>query len=262
MLFRRKTGLGDKTVLITGASSGIGAELARQLSRKSCRLLLLARREEELRRLVAGLSPHPAGHRVYPCDVTDERRVGEVFRRLEDESLLTDVAILNAGMSNGFDAARFDLERMRNLFEVNLFGVLNVLARVLPAMIRRGSGIVAVTGSLAGVRGMPRAAPYSASKAALAAFVDSLRIDLVDSGVRAVLIEPGFVRTPMTDKNRFTMPFLMPVERAVRIIIRGLEKGSPEIHFPRLLSWPAKLSVLLPGRLYARLMHRRNRSGA
>ncbi len=243
--------LRNRTILITGASSGIGRELALQLAGRNNHLILLARRLGLLEQLAKELPAHPLGHRIMACDVADPDEVQAALAALH---IVPDVLLLNAGVAGGFNARQMDVPAMRRQFEVNFWGVVHVLSQMLPAMLQKGDGLIAVTGSLAGYRGMPGSAPYSASKAALARLVESLRIDLLHSGIRFTLISPGFVKTPMTDLNKYYMPFLMPVEKAAKIIISGLEKEKTEIHFPYRLSLLAKMAQWLPNRFYARVM--------
>ncbi len=255
--------LENKTILITGASSGIGRVLAIELAKKQCRLLLIARRENLLRELSSELTPHPAGHLLFPCDVAERQAVRNVCDEILAASICPDVLILNAGVSSdakgGFAAEDIDLDDFIRHFEVNVFGAVYFLKYLLPEMLQRKSGLVAAMGSLAAYRGMPHSAPYSASKAALARLIESLRIDLWGSGVKFVLISPGFVESAMSAKLKFHLPFLMPAEKAARIILSGLEREKPEIHFPYRLSLLTKLSLLIPDNLYARLMHNRRK---
>lgn len=245
--------LSGKNILISGASSGIGQELAKQLAAKGNRLFLMARRQDLLHDLVQQLAPHAQGHRYYLCDVSHRSQVQEVCRRILDETSELDLLILNAGVGGGFDSLHMDVDNMRYQFDVNFWGVVYPLANLLPGMAARRTGQVAVMSSLAGYRGLPRSAPYSASKAALRNLTESLRIDLQQAGITFSLISPGFVKTPMTDLNDFYMPFMMTVDKAGRIIIRGLEKQKTEIHFPYRLSLLVKAARWLPDRWYARL---------
>ncbi|MCI0513845.1 SDR family NAD(P)-dependent oxidoreductase [candidate division KSB1 bacterium] len=249
--------LKDRTILITGASTGIGAALVRQLAPCN-RLILVARRQELMQQLVDELSPGRIPPLIYPCDVSDQTQVNALFQELQAQKTAIDLAILNAGVSHRFQVNQFSSSAIEQTFGVNFFGVLYFIEHLLPPMVQRQAGLIAVTGSLAGYRGMPAAAPYSASKAALAVFLESLRIDLVHSGVHFTLISPGFVATPMTAQKNRHMPFLMTAERAAMIIINGLTQEKTEIHFPYPLSWLAKFAKLLPNQLYARFMHGRN----
>ena len=227
------------------------------------RLLLLSRRSSMLQEIARELKPHPLGHWLAPCDVSDPEQVAAVCKDLALSGKVPEVLILNSGVAGGFNATQIDVMAMRRQFEINFWGVVYLLQHLLPPLLAQGHGMVAVTGSLAGYRGMPGSAGYSASKAALARLVESLRIDLYRSGVQFSLISPGFVKTPMTDVNDYYMPFLMPVEKAGRIIIRGLERGKTEIHFPYRLSLIAKAAQFIPNRWYAKIMssHRKVHAG-
>ncbi len=246
--------LENKTILITGASSGIGSELARQLARRRNRLILIARRQELLQQLVQQLPQGEQQHLLFSCDVADAQQVKDVCEWLTSSSVQIDVLLLNAGVGEGFDARNIDLDTFRHQVDVNFFGVVYFVKYLLPQFIERGGGVIAATGSLAGYRGVPNAAPYSASKAALMNFIESLRIDVRRYNIQCTLISPGFVKTPMTDKNDYVMPFIMSTEKAARIIIRGLQRGRSEIHFPLRLSLCAKVARLFPNRFYAWVM--------
>ena len=253
--------LNGTTVLITGASSGIGSELARQLADLDCRLILIARNEQRLQQLATELAAPGKSHIVLPCDVSKHENVKNVCQSLLTQDILPDVLILNAGMSAGFSAVDMNVQEIEYEFSVNFFSHLYFLKYLLPPMLERQYGLVAATGSLAGYRAMPQAAPYSASKAALAVFLEGLRVDLWSSGVKFCLISPGFVKTAMTEKHEFYMPFLMPVERAAKIIIRGLEREKPEIRFPYPLSILMSIIRFMPDNLYARLIHNARKIG-
>lgn len=246
--------LENKTILITGASSGIGSELARQLARRHNRLILVARRETLLQQLLSKLPEGEQRHLHFSCDVSDLSQVRDVCDFLLRSDVLIDVLILNAGVGGGFNAEDIDLDLFRSQVEVNFFGAVYFVKFLLPSFIKQRGGLVAVTGSLAGYRGVPNAAPYSASKAALMAFIESLRIDVRRFGIHCTLISPGFVKSPMTDKNDYVMPFIMPVDKAARIIVRGLERQKNEIHFPLVMSVAAKIARVFPAGFYARLM--------
>lgn len=250
--------LDGKTVLITGASSGIGRELARQLAEKKCRLILVARRENLLHELLQSL-PNSADHQVYVCDVSRQEQVQSLCQKLLADGVDIDILILNAGVSRRFSVQKFEIEDFRYTFAVNFFGVLYFVEQMLPVMLKKNSGTIAVVSSLAGYRGMPEAASYAASKAALSNFIESLRIDLWKTGIKCVLVSPGFVESEMTSRKSSPQPFFMATDKAVQRIVRGLEKGRPEIHFPYRLSWLAKLSRVFPDNFYARLMHNKRK---
>lgn len=252
----------NKNILITGASSGIGRELAMQLAKQGNRLFLVSRRTALLEGLANTMPNHSLGHKFFSCDVTQSDQWAAVHEYFFEQAIRPDVLILNAGIGGGFNAAQINMVDMRRQVEVNFWGVVQPLSLFLPEMIKHREGLVAVMGSLAGYRGLPNSAPYSISKAALAILVECLRIDLYKSGIHFTLISPGFVKTPMTDLNRFPMPFLMPVEKAARIIIRGLEKKKTEIHFPYRLSLLVKAAQWLPNKWYARALslHRQKKT--
>ncbi|MFN7954438.1 MAG: SDR family NAD(P)-dependent oxidoreductase [bacterium] len=239
-----------RVVLVTGASSGIGAELARQLARQGARVAVLARRREQLEALAIELRAHGAEALALACDVADPGAVNAALARLERELGPPDVAILNAGIGESRKLEDFSVEWVRRIFETNLFGVLHFVEPLLAGMLARGRGTLAVTSSLARDRAMTQTGAYSASKAALSAVIESLRIDAWPRGVRLLTIEPGFVKSPMTDRNRFPMPFMVPTDRAAAIILRGIARGTPVIRFPWPMAAITYVLRLLPSRLF------------
>jgi short-subunit dehydrogenase len=226
--------------VITGASSGIGQAIARELSKRGWELLLLARRVEMIENL--------ANSQAVMCDVTDAEAVKSAV------SGAFDLAIANAGVSIRNHADGFSLADAEEVIRVNVLGMINLYAAVIPSMIERRSGRFAGVASLAGLRGLPSAAPYSASKAAMQAFLEASRVELAQFGVGVSIINPGFVTTEMTAKNKFRMPFLMNAERAARIIVDGLERGKRVIEFPRPMSLLMRAMRLAPDPLYDRMM--------
>jgi len=248
----------NQSILITGASSGIGRELARQLVPRN-KLILVARRFDLLENFLQSLPAKVQNQQsIFQCDVTHSEEVAQLFTHLRHKEITVDVAILNAGTSRQFQVQELSLKNIKETFDVNFWGALYFIDQLLPTMMKRNRGLIAVTGSLAGYRGMPAAAPYSASKAALGVFLESLRIDLIKNGVKLCLISPGFVDTPMIKKKNIPRLFVLPVEKAAQKIIKGLEKEKTEIHFPYRLSLPAKFGKLLPNQFYAHLMHGRH----
>jgi short-subunit dehydrogenase len=226
--------------VITGASSGIGQELARELSRRGWELVLLARRVDLIEKL-------PRSEAV-ECDVTDAESVRAAV------SGPFDLAVANAGVSIPNHAAKFNLADAERVLTVNVFGMLNLYDAVIPGMVERRSGRFAGIASLAGLRGLPSAAPYSASKAAMQAFLEASRVELAHYGVGVTIVNPGFVTTPMTAKNKFRMPFLMTAARAAKIIADGLERGKRVIEFPRGSSLMMRAMRHLPDPLYDRVL--------
>ena len=237
--------------IITGASSGIGLELARELAKRGYALALLARRTDLLEQLARELPRAIA----LPCDVTDAASVRDAVRR--GEQILGgpfDLAVANAGLGVPNHAAAFNLADAEQVFRVNVFGMLYLYDAVIPSMVERRSGRFAGVASVAGLRGIPAAAPYSASKSAMQSFLEASRVELAPYGVGVTIINPGFIATPMTEKNRFPMPFLMTAGRAARIIANGLERGKRVIEFPRRMSLVMRSVRALPDALYDRVM--------
>jgi len=241
--------------LITGASSGIGLALAEELARRGYALALLARRTELLDALASELEAKGARAVAIACDVTDATSVKEAVR-LAEERLggPMDLAVANAGVSIPSHASAFQLADAEQVFRVNVFGMLYLFDAVIPGMVERGRGRFVGVASMAGLRALPVAGPYSASKAAMQSFLEASRAELVPHGVGVTIVNPGFVTTPMTAKNRFKMPFIMSPERAARIIADGLEKGKRVIEFPLRTSWIMRLLRQMPDALYDRVM--------
>jgi NAD(P)-dependent dehydrogenase (short-subunit alcohol dehydrogenase family) len=234
---------GDGVAWVTGASSGIGLAVAARLVAEGWTVAVSARRESELQHFAAA---HPGRVIVAAADVTNEAAMRTAFDRIEAQGRPIALAICNAGTWKMMGATDFDLASFRQQIEVNVIGTATTLATVLPGMIRRGSGQVAIVASVAGYRGLPMAAAYGTSKAALIHLAETLKFDLDRAGVMINLVNPGFVRTPMTDDNPFPMPFLLEPEDAAERIVRGLRRGGFEVTFPAGLAWPLKLARVLP----------------
>jgi NADP-dependent 3-hydroxy acid dehydrogenase YdfG len=243
-------------VWVTGASSGIGAALVAPLAARGARVAVSARRGDLLETLADGWRSAGADIVVAPLDVTDRDAVIAAVRRIEQTWGGIDLAILNAGTHKTPVGRGFDTTQFVDVMTLNYFGVLYGIEAVLPGMLARGRGHIAGMASLAGYRAVPTAAAYGASKAALIHALESLRFDLEPKGIQVTVINPGFVRTPLTDRNRFRMPFLMDVDRAAAIIVSGLECDRKEIHFPRVFSAILKVARVLPFPLYERLVKR------
>lgn len=238
----------DGIAWVTGASSGIGLAVAKQLLQEGWTVAVTARSREPLDHLATA---HPGRVIVAPGDVTDEAAMREACataRRASGRKIA--LALLNAGSWHPMGARDFDLANFRQSFEVNVIGTATALAAVMPNMIDRRMGQIAITASVAGYFGMPMATAYGATKAALITMAESLKFDLDRLGVMTNVICPGFVRTPMTDVNKFPMPFIIEAEEAARTITAGLRRGRFEIIFPPAMAITMKLTRLLPYALF------------
>ena len=253
--------------IITGASSGIGLELARELAKRGYALALLARRAElleELARELNGGAGAIAGHGAaaqaaravaISCDVTDATSVKDAVRRAESElGGPFDLAVANAGVSIPGHATKFRLDDAEQIIRVNVLGMMYLFDAVIPPMVERKSGQFVGVASIAGLRGLPSSGAYSASKAAMHAFLEAARVELKPYGVGVTIVNPGFVATAMTEKNRFRMPFLMTADKAARIIANGIERRKRVVEFPRPMSLLMRTARLLPDALYDRIM--------
>lgn len=239
---------------VTGAGKGIGRALARHLAESGWTVAVSARTEEDLRSLAAECAPG-AVH-AFALDVTDLRATEATVGAIASTLGTPDLVVLNAGTHTPLNARDFSVDVFRRLMETNLMGTVNALGQIIPRFVERGSGHIAVVASLAGYRGLPSSAAYGASKAGLINMCEALRPDLERHGVRLSLINPGFVETPLTDRNDFPMPFLITVDEAVKYIVRGLERSSFETAFPRRFAFLMKLLRILPDRLFFSMTRR------
>ncbi|GAA4005309.1 SDR family NAD(P)-dependent oxidoreductase [Allokutzneria multivorans] len=238
-------------VWITGASSGIGAALAEELHARGARVAISARRTDQLAKVSAGRML------VQPVDVMDRIAVLTAAEKVVDAFGGIDVAVLNAGAWDRFDVLNWDPDSFRNQFEVNVFGMSYGIEAVLPSMLERGRGTIVGVASVAGYRGMPGGEAYSATKAAQINLLESLRGGLRHKGIRVQTVCPGFVRTPMTARNTFPMPFMVEPGYAARKIADGIVSGKPEIVFPRRMAVLMKAARLVPVGLWSRFAGRR-----
>ena len=235
-------------VFITGASSGIGAALARQYAARGAVLGLVARRRGALLALVAGL---PGEHVIYTADVADGEALRAAAADFEARFGTPDVVIANAGVSVGtLTEEAGDLRAFERVLRTNVLGMVATFQPFVAAMRARGRGRLVGIASVAGIRGLPGAGAYSASKAATIAYLESLRVELHGSGVRVVTIAPGYIETPMTAVNRYPMPFMLPVDEAARRFVRAIDRGTRYTVIPWQMGVVAKLLRLLPDFLF------------
>ncbi len=238
-----------KIVWITGASTGIGRELALKYAQRGCRVAISARSADKLTTL-AGLDKSLA---PFAVDVTDRQAVARTYSAITSQLGPVDLAILNAGIWDQMVSRDFDAKRVTDSMTVNYSGVVNALEPLIRDMVSRRSGHLALVASVAGYRGLPKAAAYAPTKAALISLAEVLRLELAADMIAVSIINPGFVETPMTSVNTFPMPFIVTAEDAAARIMRGLDKKKFEIAFPWQLVAMLKLLRLLPGPLYYRI---------
>lgn len=243
-----------KRAIVTGASTGIGNALARELARRGYALALLARRGDLLEALAARLREQGAIVATRACDVSEASSVQTAVAETAAELGGTfDLAIANAGVHILSHATSFEIGAAEQTIRVNVLGVMYLFDAVIPRMLERGRGRFVGVASVAGLRGLPTNAVYSASKAALQAFLEASRIELAPHGVAVTTVNPGFVATPMTEASRFRMPFLMQAADAAVVIADGIERGARVIEFPRPMSFLMRAVRLLPDALYDRV---------
>lgn len=235
-----------QTWWIVGASEGLGRALAKEMDGAGARLILSARNAGRLQHLCDGLS----NARALPMDVTDP---DDVIRAIADLGPV-DGVVYCAGAYDPLSAQDWQPEAVETMCAVNFTGALRVLGQIVPQFCRRDSGHIVLIGSLAGFTGLPGAIGYGASKAALMHLGENLQADLRGSGVRVQVINPGFIRTRLTQKNQFKMPQILEPEDAARRCLRAMQGGRFSTSFPAPFSWVFTLGRLLPRRLFLKLM--------
>ena len=241
-----------KNIWIIGASSGIGEALARELASQGASLALSARRQKQLDALNKDLGGE---HEVLPLDVTDVAALQSAVKTLQEKWSRIDSVIFMAAIYAPTMLNKLDIEQTHKMVDVNLNGAFNTVFATLPAL-EKGSQI-ALCASVAGYRGLPGGQPYSATKAAIINLAESLRAEQSRKGIDVKVINPGFVETPLTDKNDFDMPMITTPEKAAKAIAKGLKSRSFEIHFPKKFTFLVKLVSILPAPLYFFLMNKK-----
>jgi short-subunit dehydrogenase len=243
--------MNDKTIWITGASTGIGRALAIKFAKNGWNVAASARRENLLKEL------EELNQDIYsfPLDVTDKEKCKEVFKKIEDKFKTIDISFFSTGTWDPGKEKEIDVEQIENVMKVNFFGTLNCIKSVEKYYRNKRSGHISIVSSIAGYRGLPNSTGYGPSKSALNNLAESLFFDFKRYGVRVSLISPGFIKTPMTDKNDFKMPFLRTTDFAADKIYEGLVNSNKfEIHFPKQLTLILKLLRILPYTLYLKLI--------
>jgi NAD(P)-dependent dehydrogenase (short-subunit alcohol dehydrogenase family) len=250
---------------ITGASQGLGRTLALELARRGRTVVASARSQDRLEALAREAGALEGRIVPWPLDVTDGGAVTSAVAEIERQVGPLDTAVLNAGTHAPVDGPTLKAADFRKLVEINLMGTVTCLEPAIAAMKARGRGRIAVVASLSGYRGLPSAAAYGMTKAGLINMCEALRPELALAGIRIQVVNPGFVKTPLTDRNDFPMPFLMAAEDAARAFANGLESARFEIVFPRRFALLLKLMRLLPYPVYfaitKRMVKQRDGSG-
>ena len=247
-------GFAGQTAVITGASSGIGWALARALAAQGARVGLVARRREPLEQLAAEIAQAGGTAAAAPADVGDRPAVVAAIRDLATRLGPVDLLVANAGVGAPTLLEPFNVPEIEKMFRVNTLGVVYAIEAVLPEMLRRGQGHLAAVSSLSAYKGLPGESAYCASKAAVNAFLEGLRIQVRGRGIAVTTICPGFVHTPMTSVNEFAMPFVMEADEAARRIVRALARRVKVFNFPWQTTFLMKLTRWLPDRVMERIM--------
>lgn len=233
-------------IWIVGASSGMGRKLALDYDRDGWRVAVSARSADKL----AALESEGRNIHSYPLDVLKVTEVEKAAKAIEADLGLPDIVVLNAGTFTMTPAEDFDRKRINDIIAVNLTGVVNGVGAILPRFLEEGRGHLVLVASVAGYRGLPNAAAYSASKAGVIALAESLKPALDAAGVKIQVVTPGFVRTPMTAQNEFPMPCMIEVDDAVQYLRKGIAGSGFEITFPKRFTYLLKLLRILPYRLF------------
>jgi len=236
--------------LITGASSGLGREIAIQLAADGTELVLTARREDQLRKVAREVEAAGGRAHVVVLDVSDAQRAREVVRSWDHRLGGFDLVLANAGIGAAAHTRDLEWADIERVLDVNVRGAFAILHAASGPMLERGTGTLAGMSSLAGLRGMPGSGVYSASKAALSIYLETLRVDTRALGLRVVDIRPGYVHTPMTAGSEKPLPFVIDVETAARHSIRGMKSGRAVVAYPWRAAWAVRAMALLPNGLW------------
>ena len=240
-----------KTIWITGGSTGIGKALAIKFAKEGWNVAISARREN----LLNEISNNYENINSFPLDVTSKEKCDEVFNNIKNKFEDIDICFFSTGTWNPKKEKDIDVEQIEDVFKVNFFGTLNSIKSVEKYFKEKKSGTITIVSSIAGYRGLPNSTGYGPSKSALNNLAESLYFDFKRSNVRICLVSPGFIKTPMTDKNDFKMPFLKTTEYAAEKIYDGLiNKKVFEIHFPKSLTLILKILSFLPSKIYFSLI--------
>jgi short-subunit dehydrogenase len=241
-------------ILITGASSGIGAALAEEMAQRGFVVGLVARREPELRSLCKKIIAAGGQAGWATGDVADFESIAKAIGQLESTLGPVEILVANAGISARSLASDPDLLRIRKVMDVNYFGAIHSAKAVLPGMLERKRGHLVVISSVAGFRGLPKSSAYSSSKAAITNYWESQRLELAPHGIACTSINPGYIQTPLTDKNKHPMPFLISAETAAITMANGILSRRKVLTFPWRMRFVMGIMRLLPTWIYDRIM--------
>jgi short-subunit dehydrogenase len=243
--------LNPQRVIITGASAGLGAALARRYAASGATLGMMARRRPELERIAGALA---TAFELYALDVRDGAALTAAARHFTSQHGCPDIVIANAGISLGtLTEYAEDVSAFQEVFDVNVMGMVRIFQPFVECMRERASGVLAGIASVAGYRGLPGAAAYSASKAAAISYLESLRVELRGSGVKVITVCPGYIATPMTETNPYPMPFRMSADEAADKIANLIARGKDFAVIPWQMAIAARALHVMPSWLYDRL---------
>ncbi|MDH3528708.1 MAG: SDR family NAD(P)-dependent oxidoreductase [Acidobacteriota bacterium] len=240
-----------KRVFLTGASSGIGEGLAEALAQRGAVVALVARREDQLETLRGRIEDAGGTARAFQADVVNAGELRAAEKHFTNEFGHIDILIANAGIGGNDEKTRsLEPDAVKKVIDVNLLGAVNSVFAVLPGMRKRNEGQLVAISSLAGLRGLPKSAAYSASKAGMNAFFESVRLDLGSTAIAVTIITPGFIKTPLTSGRKSKMPFIMDLEDSIPLFLKAIERRKKFAAFPWQLATVVKLARFFPAGLY------------
>jgi short-subunit dehydrogenase len=249
----------ERVAVITGASSGIGSALAKELSRQGCKLGLLARRKDRLEQLAADIKTAGGITAIAQADVGNREETLQAVQQLREQLGPIDLMIANAGVGTPTEIDPMNSADVAAMFRINVMGIVHAIEAVLPDMLQQGHGHLAAVSSVAGMKGLPGSGAYCATKSAVNTFMEALRIQLRRKNIAVTTICPGFVKSEMTDGNDFHMPWLLETDDAARRIVRALERKKKVFTFPWQMGLMMRLTAWLPDWALDQVVTRRSK---